>query len=208
MTFNPNTNELWGTPLVVLGSTKDRIYKINLVTGDTTVVGQTGFGIQTNAIAFDNSGNLYAVTGTTTILNNLVSLDKQTVKGTLIGSIGYKNISGISFSPVVTSVKDKNPIPLTFNLMQNYPNPFNPSTIIEYSVPKAANVKITVYNILGDVVSVIINSFRDAGNYRITWNAIDESGNKVSSGVYFYELKAVTGSGQQSIQMKKMILLK
>jgi FlgD Ig-like domain len=208
MTFNPNTNELWGSPLVVLGSTKDRIYKVNLVTGDTTVVGQTGFGIQTNAIAFDNSGNLFAVNGATIALNNLVSLNKQNALGTLIGSIGYKNITGISFSPVVTSVKDKNSIPLTFNLMQNYPNPFNPSTTIEYSIPKASNVKITIYNILGDVVNVIFNSYRDAGSYRTNWNALDGNGNKVSSGIYFYELKAVTGSGQESIQMNKMILLK
>jgi hypothetical protein len=208
LAFNPNTNELWGTPLVVLGSTKDRIYKVNLVTGDTTVVGQTGFGIQTNAIAFDNSGNLYAVNGATTALNNLVSLNKQNALGALIGSIGYKNITGISFSPIVTGIKEKTPFPIAFNLMQNYPNPFNPSTTIEYSIPKASNVKITIYNILGDVVNVIFNSLRDAGSYRTNWNALDGNGNKVSSGVYFYELKAVTGSGQESIQMKKMILLK
>jgi hypothetical protein len=126
----------------------------------------------------------------------------------LIGSIGYKNITGISFSPIVTGIKEKTPFPIAFNLMQNYPNPFNPSTTIEYSIPKASNVKITIYNILGDVVNVIFNSLRDAGSYRTNWNALDGNGNKVSSGVYFYELKAVTGSGQESIQMKKMILLK
>jgi hypothetical protein len=208
LSFNPGTNELWGTPLVVLGSTRDRIFKVNLDTGDTIVVGQTGFGIPTNALAFDNSGNLYAVTGAATALNNLVSLKKQNALGTLVGSIGYNNITGISFSSVVTSVKDKQPIPVVFNLMQNYPNPFNPSTTIEYSVPKASNVKITIYNILGDVVNVITNSFRDAGSYKTNWNALDGNGNKVSSGVYFYELKAVTGSGLESIQMKKMILLK
>jgi len=208
LAFNPKTNELWGTPLVVLGSTKDRVFKVNLTSGDTIIVGQTGFGIQTNALAFDNSGNLFAVTGSTTQLNNLVSLNKNTALGTLIGSIGYKNITGITYSSVVTSAKDKIPIPVTFNLMQNYPNPFNPSTTIEYSIPKASLVKITVYDILGDVVNVISNSFREAGNYSTTWNAVDGSGNKVSSGVYFYELKAVIGSGQESVQMKKMILLK
>src|ERR1035437_10008016 len=208
LTFDPSTNELWGTPLVVLGSTKDRLYKVNLVTGDTIIVGQTGFGIPSNALAFDNSGNLYGVTGSASQLNNLVSLDKKTALGTLIGSIGYKNITGISFSPVVTSVKEKNPIPVAFNLIQNYPNPFNPSTTIEYSILKASNVKITVYNILGDVVNMIFNSFREAGSYRAVWNALDGIGNKVSSGVYFYELKSFTGSGQESIQMKKMILLK
>jgi hypothetical protein len=208
LAFNPNTNDLWGTPFVALGSYKDRIFKVNLATGDTIVVGQTGFGISTNAIAFDNSGNLYCVTGTTTVLNNFASLDKQNAKGTLIGSIGYKNITGLSFSSVITGVKERQQIPVAFNLMQNYPNPFNPSTTIEYSIPEASNVKITIYNILGDVVNVIFNSFREIGSYRTIWNALDGNGNKVSSGVYFYELKTVTGSGVESIQMKKMILLK
>jgi hypothetical protein len=208
MTFDPNTNELLGSPLVVLGSTKDRIFKINLLTGDTSIVGQTGFAIQTNALAFDNSGNLFGVTGSTAQLNNLISIDKNTGVGTLIGSINHKHITGISFSRAITSIKEKRSVPVAFNLKQNYPNPFNPSTNIEYSIPKASNVKITIYNILGDVVNVIFNSFREAGNYKTVWNAVDRSGNKVSSGVYFYELKAVTGSGQESIQMKKMILLK
>ena len=208
LAFNPATNELWGTPLVALGTTKDRIYKVNLATGDTIVVGQTGFGSMTNAIAFDNSGKLYGVTGTSTVVNNLISIDKQTASATLIGSIGYKNITGISFSPILTGLKDQQPVPVAFNLMQNYPNPFNPSTTIGYSIPKASNVKITIYNILGDVVNVLFNSFRDAGNYKTTWNALDGSGNKVSSGVYFYELKTVAGSGIESIQMKKMVLLK
>jgi hypothetical protein len=208
LAFNPATNELWGSPLIVLGSTKDRIFKVNLLTGDTAIIGKTGFGIQTNAIAFDNSGNLYGVTGLATAINNLISINQQNALGTLIGAIGYKNITGISFAPTVTGFIDKQQIPVVFNLKQNYPNPFNPSTTIEYSIPKASNVKITIYNILGDVVNVISNSFREVGTYKTNWNALDGNGNKVSSGVYFYELKVVTGSGIESIQMKKMILLK
>jgi hypothetical protein len=208
LAFDPVTNELWGTPLVVLGSTKDRIFKINLLTGDTTVVGKTGFGLQTNAIAFDYSGNLFGVTGLSTAINNLVSINKQNAVGTLIGAIGYKNITGLSFSSAITGIKERKQIPVAFNLKQNYPNPFNPSTTIEYSIPEASNVKITIYNILGDVVNVISNSFKEMGTYRFSWNALDGNGNKVSSGVYFYELKAVTGSGVKSVQMKKMILLK
>jgi hypothetical protein len=208
MTFDPVTNELWASPLVVLGNTKDRLFKVNLATGDTTIVGQTGFGIQTNALTFDNAGNLFGVTGSTSQNNNLISINKNTASGTLIGSIGYKNITGLSYSDVLTSVKDQKPIPVAFNLMQNYPNPFNPSTTIEYSIPEASNVKITVYNILGDQVNVISNSFKAPGNYNVVWNATDKNGNKVSSGVYFYELKIGTGSGNEVSQMKKMILLK
>lgn len=208
LTFDPNTNELWGTPLVALGLGKDRIYRVNIATGDTILVGQTGFGIPTNALTFNNSGNLFCTIGGSAQVDTLVSLDKITAHGTKIGSIGYKDITGISFSPVVTGIKDHKPIPVSFNLMQNYPNPFNPSTTIEYSIPQASNVKITIYNILGDVVKVLFNSFREAGSYKAVWNGIDDNGKRVSSGVYFYELKTSTGSTQQNVQMKKMILLK
>jgi hypothetical protein len=209
LTFNPQNDDLWGSPLVVLGSTKDRLYKINLTTGDTIVIGSTGLGVQTNALAFDNSGNLFGVTGPASQIDSLISIDINTAKGTKIGSIGYKNILGISFSNALTSIKGQGTqIPSAYVLSQNYPNPFNPSTTIEYSIPMASNVKITVYNILGDVVNVLSNSYREAGSYRLNWNGTDNNGNKISSGVYFYELKAESNSGQIFNQMKKMILLK
>ncbi|MDR3610462.1 MAG: FlgD immunoglobulin-like domain containing protein [Ignavibacteriaceae bacterium] len=208
LAFDPVTNELWGSPLVVLGTSKDILYKVNLATGDTMIVGKTGFGVQTNALTFDNSGNLFGVTGLPTQINNLISIDKNTASGTLIGSIGFMNVTGISYSNLLTNVKEQKPVPVLYNLMQNYPNPFNPTTTIEYSIPQASNVKIIIYNILGDEVNVIYNSFKDAGNYKIAWNATDRNGKKVSSGVYFYELNAVTLTGQVTSQMKKMILLK
>jgi len=88
--------------------------------------------------------------------------------------------------------------PLTFALEQNYPNPFNPSTNIKYSVPENGFVKLSVYNLVGEEVSVLVNEIVDAGFYEITFNAA-----KLPSGTYFYRLQ--TGN---TVQTKKMVLLK
>ncbi|HZW40196.1 MAG TPA: T9SS type A sorting domain-containing protein [Ignavibacteriaceae bacterium] len=87
---------------------------------------------------------------------------------------------------------------LTFNLAQNYPNPFNPSTVIAFSVPTSENVKLTVYNSIGQAVKVLVNDYKEAGSYKVTFNASD-----IPTGIYFYKLE----SGSFS-QMKKMILIK
>jgi len=83
-------------------------------------------------------------------------------------------------------------------LMQNYPNPFNPSTNISYSLPRSSFVTISVYNILGQKVKTLINKNESAGNYTVNFDA-----SRLSSGVYFYSLKA-----GNYIQTKKMILMK
>ncbi len=86
----------------------------------------------------------------------------------------------------------------SFNLEQNYPNPFNPTTLITFSIPQSANVKVTVYNALGQIVRVLVDSYHDAGKYRLTFD-----GSGLSTGLYFYRLDAGTYS-----QTKKMMLLK
>ena len=88
--------------------------------------------------------------------------------------------------------------PLTFALEQNYPNPFNPSTIIKYSIPENGFVKLSVYNLVGEEVRVIVNEMLDAGFYEVTFNATD-----LPSGIYFYKLQA--GS---FVETKKMVLMK
>lgn len=82
--------------------------------------------------------------------------------------------------------------------VSNYPNPFNPVTKIHYEIPNGGNVKITIYNSMGQIVKELVNEFKDAGSYNTEFN-----GSNFSSGIYFYTIQA--GS---FIQTKKMLLIK
>jgi len=95
-------------------------------------------------------------------------------------------------------LKTNNNIPSGFKLMQNYPNPFNPSTIIKFTISERSNVKMTVYDITGREVNVLINQTLEAGTHEITYAAHD-----LSSGVYFYEVRAGVYR-----DVKKMIFVK
>ena len=209
--FNPLDNQLWGSVRNPVGTPKDRIVKINLLTGDTTRVGQTGFAVNTNGITFSEDGKLYGIKGTATVDNDLILIDTLTAIGTLVGSTGLKDLRAIGYSLVdITSLDDNSIIysPDEFVLEQNYPNPFNPSTQIKFSLPINSNVKIIVYNLLGEVVRELANREMNSGVHSIQWNAEDASGRKVTSGIYFYELNAAGVNGNQFNQVRKMILLK
>ena len=107
--------------------------------------------------------------------------------------------SAILKAEILTGINQNNQNVLkSFNLYQNFPNPFNPSTTINYTLPKAGNVKLTLYNALGSKVAVIVNEHKPAGNYSVQFNA----GN-LPSGIYLYRLE----SGNYS-DAKKFILLK
>ena len=97
-----------------------------------------------------------------------------------------------------TAVRDRNQIPNGYELSQNYPNPFNPTTNINFSIAKASNVKLIVYNVLGQKVKTLVNTFMNVGAYTVDFN-----GTNLASGVYLYSIEA----GDFRIS-KKMILLK
>ncbi len=209
--FDPETNTLYAAAFVAVGSNKDRIYTIDPQTGISTIVGNTGFNILTNDLAFDPAGNMYGVTGTASQNNNFISIDKTNGTGTIIGSVNYPNITGLAYSSAgITGVQPagNSQTPKDYSLKQNYPNPFNPSTRIEYTLPVTSSVKVVIYNLLGEVVNVLVNSQQNAGQHSIVWNSEDSHGSKVGSGVYFYELKANGNNGSDFTQIRKMILLK
>ena len=95
-------------------------------------------------------------------------------------------------------------VPEGFSLSQNYPNPFNPTTVIKFSLPVDSKVNISVYNILGQRVSELLNENRLAGNYEATFGS-----GKFSSGVYFYSIDASGIDGKLNYSTtRKMILMK
>ena len=99
---------------------------------------------------------------------------------------------------VTVSIEDINEIPIEFNLSNNYPNPFNPSTKIRFALPKNSKVKLSVYNLLGQEITVVLDKNVNAGNHEITFN-----GSNLSSGLYFYKLIA-----GEFVSVKKMMLIK
>jgi flagellar hook assembly protein FlgD len=98
----------------------------------------------------------------------------------------------------ILKVSSENIVPNEYSLEQNYPNPFNPTTTIKFSIPEVSNVKLTIYNAIGQKVAEIVNSTMEPGSYSINWDATN-----VASGLYFYELNTNNFSS-----VKKMMLLK
>ena len=138
--------------------------------------------------------------------------------------LGLANLPGTSMDPELLNVvcgypSEDNPvvvstaamatdeggtIPDQFALHQNYPNPFNPSTQISFDIPQGGEfVMLNVYNILGQNVSTLVNSVMSPGRYTMEWNATDEIGNPVASGIYFYELRSNSFTSR-----KKMLLIR
>jgi len=119
---------------------------------------------------------------------------RQLFAGTWGGGVWRRPLS-----EMITSVSTSHPVvPGSFNLQQNYPNPFNPSTTIKFELPRASQVTLTVYDILGREVSVLVNDREDAGIHEVKFD-----GANLASGVYFYRLQAGT-----YVETRKLLLLK
>ena len=106
---------------------------------------------------------------------------------------------------VIILPKEESPAtrPRGFALLQNYPNPFNPETEISYSLPEHSQVRLAIYNLMGQKVRILVDEYQAAGHKTVHWDGTDEDGNKVASGIYFYRIKA----GKYA-ETKKMILMK
>ena len=89
-------------------------------------------------------------------------------------------------------------MPNDYQLSQNYPNPFNPTTTINFSIPEQSNVKITIYDVVGNQIAVLEDGVKSAGNYSVEWNASNNA-----SGIYFYKLES-----NNFVQVRKMVLMK
>ncbi|NNJ53626.1 MAG: T9SS type A sorting domain-containing protein, partial [Ignavibacteriaceae bacterium] len=120
--------------------------------------------------------------------------------------IQYYRIKQVDFDGTETiynSIEVDGPVPSEFALHQNHPNPFNPSTLISFSLPVDSDVKIKLYNMLGQTVAEIINKDFQAGTHELEFNA-----DNLSSGAYIYYIEAEGINGKNFASTKKMILLK
>jgi len=119
------------------------------------------------------------------------------------GIAGY--FDNIVVTAMPSGIDDSNEIdvPEEFSLSQNYPNPFNPSTTIEFNLKESDNVKLVIYNSSGELIKTLADNQYSSGTHQLKWNATDQTGARVSAGVYLYSLQTSARS-----ETKKMILLK
>ena len=94
-------------------------------------------------------------------------------------------------------------LPTEFRLEQNYPNPFNPSTVIRYSLKTPAHVRLYIYNLIGQKIRTLEDTYQNAGKYALIWDGKDDKNNPVSSGIYIYTIRS-----EEFNMQKKMILLR
>ena len=129
--------------------------------------------------------------------NHHIILDPHTVGGTVVDSFGVMGTHLIQNE--VLGIKNvSSNVPDNYSLSQNYPNPFNPTTMIRFSVKNEGNVSLKVYNLIGQLVATLVNENKPAGTYEYNFDA-----SKLSSGIYFYTIKAGDFTAT-----KKMILMK
>jgi len=123
--------------------------------------------------------------------------------GSDYGIVSMASTKAMGSNDEITDVEETANIPEKFSLSQNYPNPFNARTVIDFAVPTAGPVTLDIFNILGQKVATLYNGNHEAGYMSVVWNATDDAGNDVASGLYFYRVMA----GSEQIT-KRMLMLK
>ena len=181
------------------------------IAGDLTVANDahvTLIGALASNIFWQVAGQV--TIGTTAVMNGNILCQTQiamnssaTLNGRALAQTAVTLIANTVNKPAtVVAVEHSDIAPQEFALLQNYPNPFNPSTKIRYSLEKAAQVSLKIYNVLGLEVVTLVNGRQEAGSYTVPFNT-NEGRLNLSSGVYFYRLEA--GS---FVSTKKLILMK
>jgi hypothetical protein len=181
--------------------------------GDGTVNGTDGFTFQLNAIDGQVNGGgdvdkfriKIKQTDGDVIYDNQMGAGDDDDPTTGLGGGNIKIHKGISKIAVDDGQEEllSETIPESYGLEQNYPNPFNPTTEIAFGIPEAGEVKLAIFNLSGQLVRTLVSGQLSAGNHRVTWNATDERGQRVASGIYLYVLKA----GSVTIH-KRLVLMK
>lgn len=167
-----------------------------------TESGNYGFEIQRrmNTTAFHKIGFVKGQ-GTRAAQKNYRFVDFDLIAGTYYYRLKQLDLSGDD--EFTNSIKISIGVPSKFRLEQNYPNPFNLETMISYSLPASSPVKLIIYNTSGQVIYRLVDEFQLAGRYTVAWRGLDNAGQKVASGIYYYKIET-----EYSAIFRKMTLLK
>jgi len=114
---------------------------------------------------------------------------------------GVSQVGTLSSKKV--NVEEKNIVPNNFRLEQNYPNPFNPTTTISFYLPEYSSVKVIIYDLRGSLIKSLYDGNLNSGSHNYIWDGTNSSGQRVTSGCYFYQVKSNNHN-----EVKKMFLLK
>lgn len=153
----------------------------------------------TFSLTLNNDGTItYNIKGAVGTFNPALNITNYRILITCAGTQDGFNVSNVNATTMTNLIDSQLLIPQDYYLAQNYPNPFNPSTTIRYSTPLSQHLKISVYDILGNVVSILVDEFKSTGSYEVLFD-----GSNLTSGVYFYTLEAGTIT-----LTKKLILIK
>jgi bacillolysin len=177
---------------------------VGTVAGPQTYIGYPSYSANDKAIVYHTSVVAAGV--------EHHSIEQMLLKSNLIDGVGTASpylvdamypswfVIGKRATDVGSSAKV---VPTEFNLLQNFPNPFNPSTTIRFALPKEEKVRLAIYDMLGNLVTELINGSRSAGDHEVVWSGADDRGMRAASGMYILSIEA--GS---KVQTRKMVLLK
>ncbi len=177
--------------------------KVNLSWVTATEKNNSGFEVQRSkdGTVYEKIGFVEG-NGTTTEIHKYNFKDANPPTGKLYyklkqidynGSVNYSNVIEVEQST-----------PTVFSLSQNFPNPFNPTTTIKYGLPSISNVRIKIYNSLGQEIETLVDGTQNAGYHEVTWDASNKA-----SGIYFYSIEAASETGKGTFRsVKKLVLLK
>jgi hypothetical protein len=132
-----------------------------------------------------------------------IQLSGDNIEGQATSGTIYVDNLRLKYPGTVTGVERETLAPSLFSLEQNYPNPFNPSTAISYQLSAVSSVSLKVFDVLGREVATLANGVGKPGVHSVQWNGRNERGEVVSTGIYFYQLRA-----ENLVTTKKMMLLK
>jgi len=139
--------------------------------------------------------------GTTSSANHSVRLTVGQPTVGLVSDSSYDLAIGFWYDGVRNPSPVNDDIPIVFGMDQNYPNPFNPLTIISFSMPGSLPVNLSIYNVRGERVRVLVDEVRAAGRHEVAWDGNDDHGRGVSSGTYIARIKSSAG-----VLNRKMVL--
>jgi hypothetical protein len=165
-----------------------------LVISDTNLFAGTNSGVFLSTNDGDNWSQINSGLPASMHVRSLVAFSTNLFAGTYGRGVWRRPLA-----EMITSVETSpGGTPTAFELSQNYPNPFNPGTTIKYELPASSMVRLSVYDMLGREVSVLVNERRDAGVHEVRFD-----GSNLASGVYFYRLQA-----GDFVQSKSLLILK